>query len=301
MQIKLNEEARKSIASAKSVALRLQSEELCAEHILLGVLSHPSAVVIEGLGKKGLKPSALSLEIMSNLPSGAGDQQKKDIPFSRSAKEVFQAASKEGDALRVDEIGPEHLMLGLLGSEKNPAFALMASAAGGRNAEIKAELKNILVRARKRRNMTELFNEHASTAIITAREEAKKNKSEFIEPEHILMGIVGHPGSVPMAALIRLKVNIKALNANLARIITQIPKRRDEKEGLSFSEDAKKAMDITISESESRGHKYIGPEHLMLGVVGVENSAAAAALKDAGLESLMNLREEIDHVLAAQR
>ncbi|MDH5638988.1 MAG: hypothetical protein OEZ04_10875, partial [Nitrospinota bacterium] len=88
MQIKLNEEARKSIASAKSVAIRVQSEELCAEHILLGVLAHPSAVVVEGLGKAGLKPSALNLEIMSNLPSGVGDQRKKDIPFSRSAKEV---------------------------------------------------------------------------------------------------------------------------------------------------------------------------------------------------------------------
>lgn len=104
-----------------------------------------------------------------------------------------------------------------------------------------------------------------------------------------------------MAALIRLKVNIKALRANLARIATQSPKKRDEKEGLSFSEDTKKAMDLTIAESESMGHKYIGPEHLMLGVVGVKNSTAAKALMDAGLESLAKLKEEIEYVLAAQR
>jgi len=46
---------------------------------------------------------------------------------------------------------------------------------------------------------------------------------------------------------------------------------------------------------------YIGPEHFLLGIMGMEGSNAALALKEAGIKSLKSLREEIDMVIASKR
>lgn len=301
MNIKLNEEARKAMTSAHSRAFKMQAEELGAEHILLGVLAHPSAPLVDVFDNMGVKPATLCQEIMSNLPSGSAEGVKKDLPYAKNAKEVFQAAAKVSESAGVAEIGPEHLMLGILNVEKNLAYRILKTVSGDRNGEMKTQLDSYIGKIQKRRAMMRLFNDLASTVIINAREEAEKNNSEHIEPMHILMAIINHPGSVPMAALLRLKVDLKTLKAQVTRAVKEFSGKKEKSEGLSFSDETKKVMDGAVEASESMKHKYIGPEHFLLGIMGVEGSKAAMTLKETGLRDVGDLKEEILMVLAAQR
>jgi ATP-dependent Clp protease ATP-binding subunit ClpA len=301
MLIKLNEDTKKVIAAARESAIRQQYAEIGSEHILLGALSRPGAMAAEALEEQGIKPDKLCAEIQSNLPSGPGGQAKGEAPFDRNAKEILAAAAKEAEFFQVEEIGPEHILLGILGSDKNPAYALFKAASGGINERIRKALKESLGRIRKRRLMMDKFNEQASAVILNARNDADKRKNEHIEPSHILSAILGFPGSVAMAGLTRQKADLKVLAAMLGRFLSEIPKRKDKDGGLSFSGETKKALDKTVEACEAMKSAYIGPEHFLLGIMGMEGSNAALALKEAGIKSLKSLREEIDMVIASKR
>ena len=301
MQIKLNEETKKAMALAKVKAVKLQYAELGAEHILIGILAAPNAVLAETLEILRLNAVKLSGDIENNMPSGSGGPGKGELPLSRSAKEVFQAAAQAAQTQNASEVGPEHLMLGILSLEKNSAYLILKSATNGNEGKVKAELTKCLERIRKRRTMTSLFNEQASTAIIGARDEAEKSRSEYIEPAHILLGITSHPGSVAMAALLRLKVNMKVLNPNLQRLVAESPKRKSKEATLSFSDDTKKVMDKTVEMSEQLNSRYIGPEHLLLGIMALDGTKAYNILKDSGVPGFKQLMEEIKMVLASNK
>ena len=300
MQIKLNEEAKKVISAAKETAKSLGYSEVGSEHMLLGVLAHPAAATAEALAEHGIKPEILFKEIQANLPSGPGSSPG-ELQYNKSSKDTFAAASKEAEFYRVEEISQEHILLGILGNDKNPAFALFKAASGGAQDKVRKGIKDILGKVLKRREMTARFNEQASALVLNARREAESRKNEFIEPEHMLAAILAFPGSAAMAALMRMKVNMKILNAMLGRFLSEIPKRKDKDAGLSFSDAAKKALDGTVEAAESMKSLHIGPEHFLLGIMGMEGSNPQLALKEAGVKSLKDLREEVDMVLAAQR
>jgi ATP-dependent Clp protease ATP-binding subunit ClpC len=61
---------------------------------------------------------------------------------------------------------------------------------------------------------------------------------------------------------------------------------------LPLAEEAKKALAYAVHEAESMGHPSVGSEHLVLGLLRVEESTAAQYLTSRGLE-LFQLREEV--------
>lgn len=147
--------------------------------------------------------------------------------------------------------------------------------------------------------MKALFNDQATSVIVNARNEAEKQKNVAIEPEHILHGIMDNPGSVAMAALVRIKVNLKQVHKELAAMMGELPKERSKGHQPSFSEETKKVLDKTVEASESMGHKHIGPEHFLLGVL-LSKVKVAKIVEDAGANDYDFLKEEIQIILNAQ-
>src|SRR5581483_3095176 len=61
---------------------------------------------------------------------------------------------------------------------------------------------------------------------------------------------------------------------------------------IPFTGRAKKALELGLREAIALGHKDIGPEHLLLGLIREGQGLAAKILTDAGLD-LAQLREQI--------
>jgi ATP-dependent Clp protease ATP-binding subunit ClpC len=51
-----------------------------------------------------------------------------------------------------------------------------------------------------------------------------------------------------------------------------------------FSEPALRVLDLAREEAERFGHRYLGPEHLVLGLLAEGHSRAAGVLRSAGVE-----------------
>ena len=62
-----------------------------------------------------------------------------------------------------------------------------------------------------------------------------------------------------------------------------------------FTQKANDALNLAIEKAQQLGHTYIGTEHILLGLLGTENSVAATALESAGVTA-----QDIESQIKAQ-
>lgn len=134
------------------------------------------------------------------------------------------------------------------------------------------------------------FTERARRVIILARDEAEKNQHEYLGTEHLLLGVLKDSGGLAIAALQRLGVDLKQIRLEVERnmphssntlIIGEIP----------FTKHAKKVLEYSVEEARAMGHNYIGPEHLLLGLVREKDGVGAKVLNSLGI-TYSDVREQ---------
>ena len=109
------EEARQVLFFARQEVSDRGSVAIEPEHILLGIIRQGKGPAYELLFEKfELDVNGLSTEVESHMERKAPIAESVEVPFSSSAKQILVAAVKEADRLRKQEIGPEHLLLGIL-------------------------------------------------------------------------------------------------------------------------------------------------------------------------------------------
>ncbi|MGZ0146157.1 Clp protease N-terminal domain-containing protein [Kribbella sp. WER1] len=114
MYEQFSQEARQVIVLAQEEARGLDHVYVGTEHLLLGVIVQGSAVASKVLADLGITAPAvrdLVLEIIGRGKSGAGTAA---IPFTPRAKGTFEFAWGEARARGAEQVGPEHLLLGVL-------------------------------------------------------------------------------------------------------------------------------------------------------------------------------------------
>jgi len=113
-----NEPARRSLFFSRYEASMLGSLAIGTEHLLLGVLKERDPLITHLLGTVSVTGDALRQIIYARAGASAAPLDVSvEIPFSKDAKDVLQYAAQEADRLLHRHIGPEHLLLGLLGLE----------------------------------------------------------------------------------------------------------------------------------------------------------------------------------------
>src|ERR1700723_3758185 len=104
--------------------------------------------------------------------------------------------------------------------------------------------------------MFERFTDRARRAIVVAQDEARELEHSFIQPEHLLLGLMEGDG---LAALVLRQCGLDAemLRARVTDADTSsVPSRRLDK--VPFSAPAKKALELSLREALRLGHNYIG-------------------------------------------
>ena len=87
---------------------------IAPEHLLLGLTREQGHLAAHVLSAARLSPGLLREEIERKSGSRSSVSLATEIPFSASLKRVLQFAAQEADRLGHSDIGPEHLLLGLL-------------------------------------------------------------------------------------------------------------------------------------------------------------------------------------------
>ncbi len=138
--------------------------------------------------------------------------------------------------------------------------------------------------------MFERYTEQARRSIFFARYEASKSASQAIEPEHLLLGLLHDNGDL----LVKLTASPDPAGALRKSVEDRAqpprPKMSTSVE-LPLATGTKDALTKALKESEALGHRHIGPEHFLLGLLADPGSLAAESLQTAGItaERIRNL------------
>jgi hypothetical protein len=132
--------------------------------------------------------------------------------------------------------------------------------------------------------MFERFTEKARRLIFFARYEASQYGSPYIETEHLLLGLLREnkalekmylgPGNV--GAEIRAEIEQHIIRRERISTSVEVP----------LTAESKGVLLLAAEESERLGHRRIGTEHVLLGLLGTEGSFAARLLEARGLTAV---------------
>ena len=140
--------------------------------------------------------------------------------------------------------------------------------------------------------MFELYNEPARRSLFFSRYEASVIGSRTIETEHLLLGILRDRDPLVAHLLGTANVTPEALGQTIYARISQAGSPLATSIEIPFSEDAKLVLNYTAEEAHRLLHGYIGCEHLLLGLLRLEQGLAWDVLRDQGL-SLTPVREAL--------
>jgi ATP-dependent Clp protease ATP-binding subunit ClpC len=128
--------------------------------------------------------------------------------------------------------------------------------------------------------MFERYTENARRALFFARYEASQAGDLEIRVEHLLLGLARPAAGVAARILGGRGISVEAIRRD-------IDSRAAEKVSTSveipFHSETKRALQFAAEEADRLGHQHIGTEHLLLGILREEQSAAATVLINRGL------------------
>jgi ATP-dependent Clp protease ATP-binding subunit ClpC len=141
----------------------------------------------------------------------------------------------------------------------------------------------------------EKFSERARRVLTLAQEEAEHLNHNYIDTEHILLGLAREEEGVAVKVLVNLGVVLTKMRSAIEFIIGRGEKPPTGETGLTPR--AKRVIELAIDEARNLGHNYIGTEHLLLGLLREGGGVAAAVLDNFGI-TLERARSEIVHILS---
>ncbi len=141
--------------------------------------------------------------------------------------------------------------------------------------------------------MFERYTEKARRVIFFARYEASQFGSPYIETEHLLLGLLREDKALTNRFL-RSHALVEAIRKEIEERTT-LRERTSTSVDLPLSNESKRVLAYAAEEAERLGHKHIGTEHLLLGLLREKDAFAAHLLNSRGL-SLDRVREIVSEL-----
>ena len=148
--------------------------------------------------------------------------------------------------------------------------------------------------------MFERYTEKARRVIFFARYEASTFGSPYIESEHLLLGLLREDKALTNRFL-RSHGSVESVRKQIEQ---HTPARGSISTSvdLPLSDECKRVLAYAAEEAERLGHRHIGTEHLLMGLLREKKCFAAKLLEERGVK-VDEVREELRRVshLPAQR
>jgi CheY-like chemotaxis protein len=135
------------------------------------------------------------------------------------------------------------------------------------------------------------FTERARRMVFAAKEEAARLDQSYVSSEHLLLGLLRDSESVACRVLNeRLNLSLDAIRTAVQAQIERGPGAQEEAAWLSPS--GKAAIDLAFEEARRLGVRYLGTEHLLIGLLRERYGLAARILASHGAD-LERIRQEV--------
>lgn len=138
--------------------------------------------------------------------------------------------------------------------------------------------------------MRERFSDRARHAMALANQEAARLQHSDLTPAHLMLGLIAEGECVATLALRVLDVNLDEVRAKVSARMAKgtagdVIGRRAQ------SEELRAVVGQAIEEARKFHHRYVGTEHLILGLLAHGESIPAQVLREQGVD-LNRLREQ---------
>ena len=128
--------------------------------------------------------------------------------------------------------------------------------------------------------MWEKFTSSSRRVVKYAHDEAKNFRNDCVDTEHILLGLLKDENSFAVMALFLMDVNIENVRNSA---IHELTVGNYDFENLNFSKRSKEVLELAYKEARMLRHTFIGSEHLLLGLLRVQDCKAAEILNENGV------------------
>ena len=153
------------------------------------------------------------------------------------------------------------------------------------------------------------FTERARQVMALAADEAQRLEHNYIGTEHMLLGLVGEGEGVAAQVLDSFGLRLDKVRSEIVSILKQSQKKSNPVLGklktvmmqgeivlagreAVLTGRAKKVIELAVDEARSLGQKYIGTEHLLLGILREGDGLAVGVMENLGTD-LEKVRDEI--------
>ena len=253
VDIPLSHESKRALAYAAEEAERLEQTKIGTGHLLLGLLREEGCAAAEVLRGHGLQLSQAREEVARS--------PERESSFTREELHRLIDELSE-DSLEKAGLALETLRYGMAPSPTawTGSLSTGASAYSGPHS----------IR----------FTEKVRRVLFFARYEASQLGSETIEPEHLLLGLLREDKILAnrfvgsYAVIEQIRKEVEQRSPPKVKISTLID--------LPLGEASLRVLDFSGQESNQLGHKHVGTEHVLLGLLREENSLAAEVLTKRG-------------------
>jgi hypothetical protein len=142
------------------------------------------------------------------------------------------------------------------------------------------------------------FTDRARHVVVLAQEAARARKHHYIGTEHLLLGLLGEPDGLAGRALVALAGSIEAVADAVDGRLE--PGTENSPARIPFTPKGKETLEQSMIQTKELGHDYVGTEHLLLGLLAVDDGVAAAVLTELNVD-LPAARDKVVELLASRK
>jgi ATP-dependent Clp protease ATP-binding subunit ClpA len=208
--------------------------------------------------------------------------------FTGHARKVLSLAQEEAQRFQHNYIGTEHLLLGLVRENEGMAAKVLASL-GIELAKVRAAVEFIIGRG-DRIVLGEIgLTPRAKKVVELAVDEARSFNHHYIGTEHLLLGLIREGEGIGAGVLINLGLTLDQVRTTTLHILekpgitineevshlTRHLLISEEFGTYTFTDDARRIFRFAQANALLLQHSFIGAEHLLLGLVRLEEGPTA--------------------------
>ena len=120
-----------------------------------------------------------------------------------------------------------------------------------------------------------LFTTQARNVVVSAQQEAHGAGNDQIGLSHLVLGLLQESGALAAQAIRIQGVTLEAVRE--AATATLPPAAAEPPDLVPFDAQARKALELTYRQVLRLGHTAIGPEHILLAILELEDGAGVLA------------------------
>jgi ATP-dependent Clp protease ATP-binding subunit ClpA len=315
MYERFTDRARKVLQLANEEAQRFNHEYIGTEHILLGLIKEGSGVAANVLKNLDVDLRKTRLEVEKLVQSGPDMVTMGRLPQTPRAKKVIEYAMEEVRNLNHNYLGTEHILLGLFREREGVAAQVLINL-GLKLEDVREEVLRLLGKVPDQWATVRMdepvkvvakisglidpasgafrdrFTGAARNILLMANEEARRHHHEYVATDHLLLALAREETGVAASILKNLGVDRQRIRLKMERAIESGPEDVVPLARLPWTPRAKSVIDHARHEADKLARDLVGSEHILLGLLRIDEGVAWQTLTNLGL-SLATLRAEI--------